>query len=146
MKPSIFPQKLNPGDEIRIVAPSMSAKTLVKERRKIANVQLGKLGLRVSYGKHIDELDDFESSSIESRIVDLHEAFLDKNVKGIIAARGGFNSNQLFRYIDYNLIRKNPKIFGGYSDITGITNAIYAKTGLVTYSMPTYSHFGQKLN
>ena len=73
---------------------------------------------------------------------DLHAAFVDSNVKGILTVIGGFNSNQLLRYIDYNLIKKNPKIICGYSDITALNNAIYAKTGLITYIGPHFSTFG----
>lgn len=57
---------------------------------------------------------------------------------------GGFNSNQLLRYLDYELIRRNPKLFCGYSDITALSNAIYAKTGLITYSGPHFSTFGME--
>ena len=56
---------------------------------------------------------------------------------------GGFNSNQLLQYIDYKLIKKNPKILCGYSDITALQHAIYKKTGLVTYSGPHYFTFGR---
>ncbi|HEX9608980.1 MAG TPA: S66 peptidase family protein, partial [Candidatus Paceibacterota bacterium] len=63
-----------------------------------------------------------------------------------IAVIGGFNSNQLLRYLDWSLIQQNPKVFIGFSDTTALQNAIYAKTGLVTYSGPAYSTFGQKLH
>lgn len=99
----------------------------------------------VTFGKHVEEIDEFESSSIKSRIEDLHEAFLDKNVKAVFTVTGGFNNNQLFRYINWELIRNNPKIIIGFSDTTGLGNAMYAKTGLVTYSGPSYASFAQKL-
>jgi muramoyltetrapeptide carboxypeptidase LdcA involved in peptidoglycan recycling len=98
----------------------------------------------LSFSKHVSEIDEFRSSSIELRLIDLHEAFLDKNVKAILPTIGGFNSNQLLKYIDYKLIKRNPKILCGYSDITALSNAIYAKTGLVSYSGPLYSTFGIK--
>jgi len=128
-----------------VVAPSNSLGLISEETRQIAGERFQEMGLELSFGKHIEELDDFDSSSIESRINDLHEAFLDKSVKGIFAVIGGFNCNQLLRYLDWNLIKSNPKIFVGYSDTTALQNAIYAKTGLVTYSGPAYSTFGQKL-
>lgn len=103
------------------------------------------MGFKVSLGKHVEESDEFHSSSIKSRVKDLHNAFLNKNVKAVFAVIGGFNCNQLLRYLDWNLIRKNPKIFIGYSDTTALQNAIFAKTGLVTYSGPAWSTFGQKL-
>ena len=141
----IFPEKLKTGDEVRIIAPSKSMAILSKETINIANKRFEKLGLKLSFGKHVNETDEFNSSSIESRIEDLHEAFSDKNVKAVITVIGGFNSNQLLRYIDWDLIKNNPKIFLGYSDITALNNAIFSKTGLVTYSGPHYSSFGQKL-
>src|SRR3989344_4489710 len=141
----IYPEKLKIGDEVRIIAPSRSMKILSEETKNIADKRFLDLGLELSFGKNIYKTDEFNSSSIESRIEDLHEAFSDKNVKAIITVIGGFNSNQLLRYIDWDLIRNNPKIFLGYSDITALNNAIFTKTGLVTYSGPHYSSFGQKL-
>jgi len=141
----IYPEKLKIGEEVRIIAPSRSMKILNEEIKNIANQRFLDLNLKLSFGKHIYESDDFNSSSIESRLDDLHLAFSDKNVKAIITVIGGFNSNQLLKYIDWELIKNNPKIFLGYSDITALNNAIFAKTGLVTYSGPHYSTFGQKL-
>ena len=92
------------------------------------------MGFQVTFSKYADEIDRFASSSISSRIQDLHEAFRDSNVKAILTTLGGYNSNGLLKHLDYDLIRENPKFFCGYSDITALNNAIYAKTGLVTYS------------
>lgn len=141
----IYPEKLKIGDEVRIIAPSRSMKILNEEIRNIANQRFLDLGLKLSFGKHVYESDDFNSSSIESRLENLHNAFSDKNVKAIITVIGGFNSNQLLKYINWKLIKNNPKIFCGYSDITILNNAIFTKTGLVNYSGPHYSTFGQKL-
>jgi len=141
----IYPAKLKSGDEVRIVAPARSLVIIAKEMREIANQRFADLGLKLSFGKHAEECDDFKSSSIESRVQDLHEAFTDKNVKAIITVIGGYNCNQLLKYLDWELIKSNPKIFCGYSDITILNNAILQKTGLVSYSGPHYSSFGQKL-
>ncbi|WP_339314469.1 S66 peptidase family protein [Paenibacillus sp. FSL R10-2734] len=135
------PNKLKPGDELRIISPARSLSLIAAEQRKIAKEQLQKLGFRISFSVNSFEKDDFVSSSIESRIEDLHEAFLDPNVKGILTTIGGFNSNQLLRHIDYSIIAENPKRLCGYSDITALSNAIYAQTGLVTYSGPHFSSF-----
>ncbi len=141
----IIPPKLKSGDEVRIIAPSRSLSIITKDSRKIANKRFADLGLKLSFGKHVEEIDDFASTTIESRIENLHDAFRDKNVKAVITVIGGFNSNQLLRYIDWDLIKNNPKIFCGYSDITALNNSIFAKTGLATYSGPHYSSFGQEL-
>jgi len=140
----IIPSKLKPGDEIRIIAPSRSMSILSEDVKKIAQEKLEQLGFKVSFGKNVNESNEFNSSSIKSRLEDLHEAFKDKNVKAILAVIGGFNSNQLLSSINWNLIKKNPKILCGYSDITALQNAIFKKTGLVTYSGPHFSSFGMK--
>ena len=141
----IFPTKLKRGDKVRVIAPARSMAIISKESRNIVTKRFKELGLELSFGKHIEEIDEFVSSSIESRIEDLHDAYRDPEIKAIFTAIGGFNSNQLLSYIDWNLIKNNPKIFCGFSDITVLNNAIYAKTGLVTYSGTHYSTFGQKL-
>jgi len=142
----IFPKKLRAGDEIRIIAPSCSAAIISQDLRDIANKRLSDLGFKISFGKNVEEIDEFNSSSIKSRVSDLHKAFQDPKVKGVFAVIGGFNCNQLLRYIDWEIIKNNPKIFIGYSDTTALQNAIFAKTGLVTYSGPAWSTFGQKLH
>lgn len=142
----LFPTKLAKGDEIRVIAPSRSFAIICEEIRAIANQRLADLGFRLTFSKRTNEIDDFKSSSIESRIKDLHEAFVDPSVKGILTVIGGYNCNQLLNYIDWDLIKQNPKVLCGYSDITILNNAIFAKTGLVSYSGPHYSSFGQKLH
>lgn len=141
----IFPDKLKPGNEVRVIAPAKSLAIISKENQAIANKRIEELGLKLSFGKHVNEIDDFASSSIESRVEDLHDAFRDKNVKAVFTVIGGFNSNQLLKYIDWDLIKNNPKIISGYSDITALNDSFFAKTGLVTYSAPQYSTFAQKL-
>lgn len=143
---TIFPDKLKKGDKVMVVAPSDSLNLISKEIRLVADERFADMGLELSFAKNVNELDEFDSSSIESRVSDLHQAFSDKSVKGIFTAVGGMNSNQLLRYLDWDLIKNNPKVFIGYSDTTALQNAIYAKTGLVTYSGPSYTTFGQKLH
>ncbi len=143
----IFPSKLTQNDIVRVVTPARSLSMPWinnQEMKAIANERFAQLGLKLTFGDHIYEHDNFDSSSIEDRVSDLHQAFQDPEVKMIITVIGGFNSNQLLSYLDYDLIRKNPKIVCGYSDITALANAIYAKTGLVTYSGPHYFSFGDK--
>ncbi|CAM4051730.1 S66 family peptidase [Mesobacillus thioparans] len=140
----MFAPKLVPGDEIRVIAPATSMVILKGAQLDLAVERLTQLGFKVTFGKNADAHDEFFSSSIEERIEDLHEAFADGNVKGILTVIGGYNSNQLLKYIDFDLIAANPKIFCGYSDITALQLAIYKKTGLVTYSGPHFSTFGVK--
>jgi muramoyltetrapeptide carboxypeptidase LdcA involved in peptidoglycan recycling len=142
---SVVAKKLRHGDHIAVIAPSRSMSIIRADSEKIAISALKRLGLEVEYGKYTKESDEFASSSIKSRVEDLNWAFNNRRIKGILAVIGGFNSNQLLKYLDYKLIKENPKIFCGYSDITALSNAIYAKTGLITYSGPHFSTFGMKL-
>ena len=140
----MIPKKLAKGDEIRVVAPARSMSLISESTKKNAEAKLNALGYKVTYGSHVNESDEFISSSVESRVADLHEAFSDKNVSAILTVLGGFNSNQLLRSLDFGLIKSNPKILCGYSDITALSNAILTKTGVVTYSGPHFSSFGME--
>lgn len=140
----MIPSKLKKGDEIRIIAPARSLSLLSEEVKGLATNRLEQMGFKVTFSKNVMSCDEFNSSSIEERLDDIHEGFRDKNVKALITVIGGFNTNQLLEYLDYDLIAANPKILCGYSDITALGNSIYAKTGLVTYSGPHYSSFGMK--
>jgi len=77
-------------------------------------------------------------------VEDLHDAFADDRVAGILTMIGGYNSNQLLPYIDWELIAANPKILCGFSDITALSCSIHAKTSLVTYSGPHFSTLGMR--
>ena len=134
--------KLNQGDEIRVIAPSRSLAIVRDEIFNKALCYLEQQGFHVTFSKHSREKDDWNSSSIQSRVADIHEAFLDSNVNAILTAIGGFNVNQILEHIDYEIIRKHPKILCGYSDITALLSAVYAKAGLVTYHGTHFSTFG----
>ncbi|MGD9797882.1 MAG: S66 peptidase family protein [Acidimicrobiia bacterium] len=138
------PPKLGPGAHVRVVAPSRSLGILNADVRAEADRRLASLGLRVSFGDSVGIVDAFHSSPVEARLADLHAAFADPEVDGILTVIGGFNSNQLLSGLDDDLIRDNPKALCGYSDITALGNAIYARTGVVTYSGPHYASFGMR--
>lgn len=107
----MIPDKIKFGDEIRVIAPSRSLKILDFERNENAKRRIEELGFKVTFSRYANECNEDKCVPLEKRISDLHEAFLDKNVKAILTATGGYNSNQLLKYIDYNIIRNNPKIF-----------------------------------
>ena len=133
--------RLQAGDEIRVIAPSSNFSRLTDLGIETAQKKLTDLGFKVTFSEHINEEDVIGSSSIMSRVKDLHAAFADDNVKGILTAIGGFNSNELLPYLDFELIKRHPKVFCGYSDITALCNAITAKTKLLTYVGPHFSSF-----
>lgn len=140
----VIPNKLNEGDEIRVIAPSRSLSLFNDEIITLAKENLNNHGFKVTFSKNCREKDINNSSSIQSRIDDIHDAFRDQNVKAILTVTGGFNSNQLLSHLDYEFIRNHPKILCGYSDITALTNAITAKSGLITYSGPHFLNWAMK--
>ncbi len=135
------PAKLKIGDEVRVIAPSRSIALFTEFQRQTANRRFAEMGLSVTFGKHVWERDEFDSASIESRVADIHEAFSDPKVKAVISVIGGTNVNSILDHLDFELIRKNPKILCGYSDFTALANAIYSQTGLMTYSGPHWTTF-----
>jgi muramoyltetrapeptide carboxypeptidase len=140
----VIAAKLKPGDEVRVVSPAVSLGFIAEDQRFLARERLEALGLHCTFSKNAEVLDRFDSSPIEARVSDLHEAFADPGVAGVLTTLGGYNSNGLLGYLDYDLIRDSPKVFCGFSDITALATAIYAQTGLVTYSGPHFSTFGMK--
>lgn len=143
---TIIPKRLKKGDEIRVIAPSQSMNRLSTETIQSAIERLESLGFSVSFGNHVYHRinEDYNCASIRDRVEDLHDAFADNKVKAILTVIGGYNVNQILDGIDYDLIKQNPKIICGFSDITALLNAIYAKTGLQTYYGPHFSSFGMK--
>ncbi len=137
------PLPLQRGHEVRVIAPSRSLGLVSDSVRALALQRLTELGLKVTFSRYAEESSPYyNNGSIAHRVYDLHEAFKDPQVKAILTTLGGYTANQLLKYVDYELIKENPKIFCGFSDITALSNAIYAKTGLVTYSGPHFSSFG----
>lgn len=142
----IFPPKLKRGDEARVVTPARSIKLpfITQEVQQLAAERLEGIGLKVTFGNHVGAKNHFSSSSVEDRVSDLNQAFQDSSVKMVLSVIGGFNSSETLPFLDYEKIRKNPKILCGYSDITALSNGIFAKTSLVTYSGPHFFEFGNQ--
>jgi muramoyltetrapeptide carboxypeptidase len=138
------PTKLMSGAHVRVIAPATSLAVISAEQRATATQRLQEMGLSLSFSKHAETLDGMRSSALSGRIDDLHAAFADPSVDAVLTVLGGYNSHQLLSYLDYELIGTNPKILCGFSDITALSNALYAKTGLVTYSGPHYSTFSMQ--
>jgi muramoyltetrapeptide carboxypeptidase len=135
---------LKPGDEIRIIAPSSAWNPERAKQYERAKNNLEKLGFKVTYGKYLKPATYLDAVSVDLRVKDLHDAYRDTSVKAIMALNGGWLANSLLPYMDWNLIKANPKPFIGYSDITVFLNAIYAKTGNIGYLGPNLGTFGVK--
>lgn len=130
----ILPPKLNIGDTIGVVAPSNPIIGDNIEELNRAKEIAEKGGFKVKYSKNLFSNTNGYCSTAKEKAEDINEMFADKNIKMIWCAKGGNNSNSTFEYLDYELIRQNPKIICGYSDITSLTNIITENTGLVTFS------------
>lgn len=127
-----------------VVSPSRSMEMICEENIKLAKEKLESLNYKVEFSENSRACDSFISSSINKRVKDLENAFTNSEIDIILTTLGGYNSNQLLDYIDYEKIRKNEKPFCGYSDITVLLNAIYAMTGIITYLGPTFQNFSMK--
>lgn len=141
----ILPPKLTINKLIGVIAPADPVRGVYSEDAIRGGYDyLKKKGFSVVEGKSVKELSQKHTAgSISLRVDDIHEFFKRKDIGCIMAFWGGFNSNQLLDHLDYNLIKKNPKIIIGYSDITALTSAITTKTGLVTFSGPGVISFAK---
>lgn len=137
-------QQLQPGDEVRVIAPSDGWRNKGAEAYERAKLRLEALGLVVTYGKHIGSEDRFRTGTVADRLADLHDAYRDPKVRLIIALHGGWSANALLRGMQWELIRANPKPLMGYSDTTVLVNALFAQTGAINYLGPTFSALGSK--
>lgn len=139
-KTTLLPPKLKPGDVVGVISPSspvFSKKNLTRGMKVLES-----LGFKPKLGpKALAVHGNYMAGSREDRLSDLHAMFLDDEVKGIFCTGGGDSAMQLLSGIDWELIKKNPKIFVGYSDITTILAAMHEKTGLITFHGPTIEGF-----
>ncbi len=133
-----IPNKLKIGDIIGVVAPSDPIIGDNIEELERAKKIVESAGFKVKFSKNIFSNTIGYSATAKERADDINEMFADKQVKMIWCAKGGENSNTTFEYLDFELIKNNPKIFCGYSDITSLTNIITAETELVTFSATNF--------
>lgn len=131
---SIKPKKLAKNDVIGIISPASLPDDLSRIEKGVNYLE--KMGYRVEVGKNVGKERGYLAGDDSERLEDLHEMFKNKHVKAIFCVRGGYGSGRLLNKINYNLIKKNPKIFVGYSDITSLQMAMLVKTGLVTFAGP----------
>ncbi|MGB3775182.1 MAG: LD-carboxypeptidase [Leeuwenhoekiella sp.] len=130
----IRPKGLKKGDTIGIVSPASAI--FESEPYEIAQETFEAMGLKVRFGKYVNARYGHLAGTDEERASDLNDMFKDTSVKAIIALRGGSGSARILDKLDYSAIKKNPKIFIGYSDITALHLAIFQMTGLVTFHGP----------
>ncbi|MBF2016234.1 MAG: LD-carboxypeptidase [Rivularia sp. T60_A2020_040] len=126
----IKPPRLRLGDTVGLISP---AGIIDSENVEQAKQTFTALGLKIKLGSHILDNYGYLAGKDGDRASDVNAMFADKSVKAIIAMRGGWGGNRILPLLNYNLIRANPKIIMGYSDITSLLLAITAQTGLVTF-------------
>ena len=131
------PPRLRTGDTVGIVSPSWGGAGMFPHRVERGAQHLESLGFKVKIAPHALNQLGFVSDTPQNRADDIHSMFADPEVKAIVATIGGDHSCHLLPLLDFDLIRKNPKIFMGYSDITVLNVAIWKETGLVTFNGPT---------
>ena len=123
-------------DLVALFNPSGFADDALIQR---ATVNLETLGFRVMHAAHLRASRGNTAGTIGQRVTDLHTLFGNREVRALWAARGGSGTAQLLPYIDYGLVARNPKVVIGYSDLTSLLLALYAKSGLVTFHGPVAS-------
>ncbi len=130
---TLRPASLRRGDAIGIVAP---AGPVEKEAFDRGCARLDDLGYKPVYSQSIFNRDLFFAGGVQRRLDELHELIRVPHIKAIICARGGYGSNYLLERLDLDLIKANPKIICGYSDLTTLQTFIYSQTGLVMFHGP----------
>ena len=129
----ILPGRLKKGDLIGLVTPGSS---VTEEQLSDCITKLEEMGFRTTYNDSVLSEYGYFAGKDQERADELMEMFTREDVDGIWCVRGGYGSIRILDLLDYDQIRKNPKVFIGYSDITALLTAIYQETGLVTFHGP----------
>ncbi len=130
----IKPKNLKIGDNIGIIAPCggvEDSENILRAKNFFENK-----GYKVTLGKNILKNNRYLAGTDEEKLEDLHSFFANPQIDAIICLRGGYGAIRLINKIDYELIKNNPKIFAGYSDVTALSAMFLKKAGLITYSAP----------
>jgi muramoyltetrapeptide carboxypeptidase len=126
--------RLKAGDTLGLISPSNA--TFEREPLVTAVESLQALGFKVKLGQHVRARHGHLGGTDTQRAADLNAMFADPEVQGIIAMTGGSGGTRMLHLVDYPQIRRTPKFFGGFSDLTALVNAIHQQTGLITFHSP----------
>lgn len=126
-------KKLQKGDTLGVISPGswLNDEAVSSTKRNIEA-----LGFKVKFAANFNAKNGFIAGTDQQRLDDIHEMFEDPEVDGVLCARGGYGTGRLLNDINYDLIKSNPKVFIGFSDITALHYAIHQQTGLVTFHGP----------
>lgn len=140
----IKPKSLNKGDTIAIVAP---AGNVNRDVFLIGVESLKQIGFNVVYSEDIFLQNRYLAGYDDIKVKELEDYFKNPKIDGILCARGGYGSIRLIKKINYDIIKSNPKFFGGYSDITALQLMFLKNAGLISYTAPMIcSDFGQNIS
>ncbi len=129
----MIPKRLKKGDTIGIVSPSAPVSQDLKDQFEEGQNFLKNLGFNIKLGEDVFENNNGSLVTPEEKANDINSMFADEDVAAIICSQGGETANSVLPLLDFDIIKSNPKILLGISDITVLLNAIYYKTGLVTF-------------
>ena len=141
---AVKPPRLTPGHTVGLINPAGATYNPVD--LDIVRESLVALGLKVKVGAHVHARHGYLAGRDEDRAADLNGMFKDPAVNAVLCVRGGWGSARLLPMIDYDAIRRQPRILLGYSDITALHTAIHARTGLVTFHGPVGTSRWNKFN
>lgn len=130
---AILPKRLQPGATLGLIAPGYAVST---EKLEEAIGYIKDLGYQPYHTHRITGNHGYLSNTDEERLADLHHMFENKEVDGILCIRGGYGCTRILPKINWELIKNNPKVFAGFSDITALLNTMQQKTGLVCFHAP----------
>lgn len=130
---------LRKGDTIGVVSPASPSQK--KSDIVRATETLSAMGYRVVIGENVNRQKGFVAASEEERASDINSMFAREDIDAIFVTQGGYGSAQIINRLDYDLIRNNPKIFTGFSDITSLHLAMLRFAGLVTFHSPCMARF-----
>ena len=131
---ALRPRGLAPGSRVALLAPASNLEEDVAIEAGAAFLR--SLGYEVTLGAHLFRRNQYLAGTDEERAADLNAAFRDPDLDGIVCLRGGYGAARLLPFLDFDALRRAPKVILGYSDITAILNAVYAHTGLITFHGP----------
>lgn len=130
----VKPPRLRASDTVGLVAPASATFNTVD--LEIARESLQALGLTVKVGRHVLARHGYLAGKDKERAADINAFFADPDVRAVLPIRGGWGSSRVLPHLEFDRIRRNPKILLGYSDITALLLAVHARTGLMTFHGP----------
>ncbi|MBK7257868.1 MAG: LD-carboxypeptidase [Ignavibacteriae bacterium] len=130
----IKPPRLRAGDTVGLINPAGA--TYVLSDLEVVQEVLSALDLKVRIGAHCADRYGYLAGTDEARAADVNAMFADPAVRAVMAVRGGWGCNRILHLLDYVAIAHHPKILVGYSDITSLLVACFAKAGLITFHGP----------